>query len=174
MGDVFRKGGFTADTRTRLSDDQPIGNHAFFVTKARFLAERDSLLERGEDLGLVLEPSDRLDDIVADLPAIGAIAIHIPKFGDGRGYSLARLLRDRHGFTGELRAFGDVLWDQLEAICRVGFDCIEVVDGPTRARLARGEMPTSCVRYQPGGKGFLPIPGRPWATHAYKDVWCGA
>jgi phosphoadenosine phosphosulfate reductase len=165
MGDVFRKGGFTADTRTRLADDQAVGAGAFFVSKARFLAEREVLLARGGDLGLVLEPSDRLDDIVADLPAIGAIAVHFPKFGDGRGYSLARLLRDRHGFSGELRAFGDILWDQVEALSRVGFDALEVTHEPTRARLAQG-LPSFAVRYQPtGSAGLAPIAGRPWATH---------
>ncbi len=174
MGDIFRKGGFAADPRTRLADDEPLGNHAFFVSKARFLAEREALLARGADLGLMLDPADRLDDIVADLPAIAAIAVHFPKFGDGRGYSLARLLRDRHGWQGELRAYGDVLWDQLEALCRVGFDCIEIGDGPTRARLAVGRLPESAVRYQPVGRGFQAIPGRPWVSHSYKDVWCGA
>ncbi len=174
MTDVFRKGGFSADDRPRLRDDQPVGAGAFFVSKARFTADRDALLARGGHLGLVLEPADRLDDILGDLAAIGAVAVHFPKFGDGRGYSLARLLRERHGFTGELRAFGDILWDQLEALGRVGFDTLEVTDEPTRRRLEEGRVPETSVHYQPGGNDFRPIEGRPWASFAYKDVWCGA
>lgn len=173
MTDVFRKGGFTADDRPRLGDDEPIGDGAFFVSRARFLADRETLIAHGAKLGLVLEPADRLDDLVGDLASIGAIAVHFPKFGDGRGYSLARLLRDRHGFSGELRAFGDILWDQLEALSRVGFDTLEVTDEPTRRRLAEGRLPESAVRYQPDARDHRPIAGRPWASFAYKDVWCG-
>lgn len=176
MKDVFRKTGFTLDTRVVVADGETIGNRAFFVSEARFLAERDALLARGSDLGIILDPDDRLDDLVGDLPAIGAVAIRFPKFGDGRGYSLARLLRERHGFERELRAVGDILWDQLEALCRCGFDTIEVQDGPTRRRLERGERPALPVRYQPtgAGEGFTALQHRPWASSAWRDAWCGA
>jgi uncharacterized protein (DUF934 family) len=50
------------------------------------------------------------------------IAVRFPKFGDGRGYSIARLLRERYGYRGELRAVGDVLRDQLLFMKRSGFD----------------------------------------------------
>lgn len=167
MTDVLRTTGFSGDDRAVLADDAPLVDGAFFVSKARFLAEREALLARGPDLGIVLEPADRLDDVAADLGRVGALAIHFPKFGDGRGYSLARLARERHGFAGELRAVGDILWDQLEALCRCGFDAIEVVDEPTRRRLERGERPVVPVRYQPvGGDGFAPLHDRPWASVA--------
>jgi len=166
MRDVFRGNGFVTDARVSLADDQALVDGAFFVSKARFLAEREALLTRAGDLGLVLEPADTLDDIVADLAAIGAIAIRFPKFGDGRGYSLARLLRDRHGYRGELRAIGDVLLDQVEAFLRVGFDTLDVSDPATRARLQKG-LPDFVVRYQPvGTAGRTPLQGRPWASRA--------
>ncbi len=175
MNDVFRKTGFALDGRIHLADAAPIGDGAFFVSKARFLADRATLRARGRDVGIVLEPSDRLDDLADDLAGIGALAIRFPKFGDGRGYSLARLARDRHGFSGELRAIGEVLWDQLEALCRCGFDTFEIADEATRARLAGGERPASEVRYQPvGGDGFRPLQDRPWASAAWRDAWCGA
>jgi uncharacterized protein (DUF934 family) len=164
MRDVFRGNGFVTDNRVSLADDQAIVDGAFFVSKARFLAERAALVTRVDDLGLVLEPSDTLEDLVGDLAAIGAIAIRFPKFGDGRGYSLARLLRDRHGYTGELRAIGDVLLDQVEAFLRVGFDALDVADPATRARLQKG-LPDFVVRYQPvGNDDRAPLQGRPWAS----------
>ncbi|MGJ7456927.1 DUF934 domain-containing protein [Halomonas sp. RA08-2] len=78
-------------------------------------------------------PSDRLapwlpadteltDELAARLAEAPLIAIDFPKFTDGRGYSLARLLRERHGFCGEIRAVGDVLVDQLYFMTRCGFD----------------------------------------------------
>lgn len=176
MKDVFRKTGFTLDARAFVADGEPLGNRAFFVSKARFLAERETMLTRGHDVGILLEPSDRLDDLADDLAAIGALAIRFPKFGDGRGYSLARLARERHGFTAELRAVGDILWDQLEALCRCGFDTIEVEDEATRHRLERGDRPGVPVRYQPvgAGDGFAPLQNRPWASATWRDAWCGA
>lgn len=57
------------------------------------------------------------------------IAVHFPKFADGRGYSTASLLRLRYGYTGELRAFGDVGRDQLFYLARVGFDSFLISEG---------------------------------------------
>ena len=175
MKDDFRKTGFMLDTRVELADDRPLPDGAFFVSKARFLAERETLLARGPDVGVVLGPDDRLDDLAADLGSIGALAIRFPSFTDGRGSSLARLARERHGFGGELRATGDILWDRLEALCRCGFDTFEIEHEPTRQRLARGERPGFDVRHQAvGGGDFRPIEGRPWASAAWRDAWCGA
>ena len=69
-----------------------------------------------------LKPDDEPLDIAADLGALAIVAIHFPKFTDGRGYSIAALLRTRYGYKGELRAFGDVGRDQLFLLKRCGFD----------------------------------------------------
>lgn len=175
MKDVFRRTGFVLDARVFLADDADLPDAAFFVSLSRFRADRAALLSRGGDLGVVLDPADRLDDLVGDLASLGALAIRFPTFTDGRGSSLARLLRERHGWRGELRAVGEIRWDQLEALCRCGFDTIEVDHEPTRRRLERGDRPAMPVRYQPvGGDGFSPVHGRPWASAAWADAWCGA
>lgn len=73
-------------------------------------------------LGIWLESHDepeRLEGVVNELPLI---AVNFPKFSDGRGYSTARLLRERLGYRNELRAVGDVLLDQLQFMKRCGFD----------------------------------------------------
>lgn len=84
--------------------------------------EQQTRLEARADLGLWLEPNDDLSQLGIDPNRFAVIAIHFPKFVDGRGYSLARLLRERYGYRGELRAVGDVLHDQLYFMARVGFD----------------------------------------------------
>ena len=74
------------------------------------------------DIGVWLAPDERADAIKADLDKFGVVAIDFPKFTDGRGYSIAFNLRKRLHYTGELRAIGDVLRDQLFSMHRVGFD----------------------------------------------------
>src|SRR5689334_23277513 len=78
------------------------------VTLARYTANRDELLGRFASLG-VRVGSDKLPSDIPDIQRLALIAIEFPRFTDGRGYSIARQLRDRHGFRGELRAVGWVL-----------------------------------------------------------------
>ena len=78
----------------------------------------------------MLLPSDAdLAEIADDLSHLALVAIEFPKFTDGRGYTLARLLRERHGFTGEVRAVGQVLRDQLFYLARCGFNAFELAAG---------------------------------------------
>ncbi|MCC8391751.1 DUF934 domain-containing protein [Paraburkholderia sp. MMS20-SJTR3] len=87
-------------------------------------AQRDALIaSRGaEQLGVWLAPDSEPADIVGDFDKLALIAVDFPVFRDGRGYSIARLLRQRYGYTGELRSIGDVLRDQLTFMYRCGFD----------------------------------------------------
>jgi uncharacterized protein (DUF934 family) len=73
-------------------------------------------------VGVWLSPTDEPAQVVPLFGSIELIAVQFPKFGDGRGFSSAALLRSRHGWRGELRAIGDVLRDQLFFMKRVGFD----------------------------------------------------
>ena len=76
--------------------------------------------------GVWLAPEDEFDALLPALPRIPLIAVHFPSFTDGRGYSLARLLRQRYGFSGELRAIGDVLRDQLYFLQQCGFNAFDL------------------------------------------------
>lgn len=76
-----------------------------------------------------LELSNDADPMEVDLGDTTRIDLHFPKFTDGRAYSQARLLRQRRGFTGELRATGDVLIDQLVHMARCGFDVAVLKEG---------------------------------------------
>jgi len=69
-----------------------------------------------------LDANEGPEAIAADLQRFAIIAVNFPKFGDGRGYSIARLLRERYRYTGELRAIGDVLHDHLHFMKQCGFD----------------------------------------------------
>lgn len=113
--------------------------------------------------GLILEPDDAVDDIAPDLPHLRLIALSVPKFTDGRAYSMARLIRGRFGFKGQLRAVGDVLFDQLQLMARCGFDAFEITDATTMRLLESGRRPDLQRFYQPGIGTEVPAGTRPWA-----------
>jgi uncharacterized protein (DUF934 family) len=78
---------------------------------------------------LVLEPTDDPALLAGALAEARVIAVNFPKYGDGRGYSIARLLRERYGYRGELRAFGVIARDHLHAMAQCGFDTFELRHG---------------------------------------------
>lgn len=76
----------------------------------------------GVPVGLKLANDEDIEDFAADLPRFGLVALHFPKWVDGRAYSQARLLRSRYRFGGEVRATGEVLVDMVPLLSRTGFD----------------------------------------------------
>ena len=132
------------------------------VRKKRWLAERDALAGRNAALGLHLDAGEGIDDIAADLPRFSLIALAFPKFSDGRAFSAARLLREKYGYSGELRAVGNVLSDQIPLMRRVGFDAFDVTHAPTRRALEEGRVPEVTLPYQPAAVVEAPASTRPW------------
>jgi len=89
-----------------------------------WLAQRDALAARAAagEIGVWIASDERADALKGQLEQFALVAVDFPKFTDGRGYSIAYNLRTRLAYTGELRAIGDVLRDQLFSMQRVGFD----------------------------------------------------
>lgn len=98
------------------------------VPLAVWRAQRNELLRRPGRLGVWLAGDDEPALIAEDLKNLGVLAVHFAQFSDGRGYSLGRLLRERYGWRGELRAIGDVLRDQLFYLDGCGFDAFALRD----------------------------------------------
>lgn len=92
------------------------------VPLALWLEQREALLLRAGRLGVWLDSHEEPAAIAGDFDQFGVIAVNFPKFGDGRGFSIARLLRERYGYKGELRAIGEVGRDHLFFMARCGFD----------------------------------------------------
>ena len=100
-------------------------------------ARKDELIRRGQPVGVWLDSHEGPEAIAADLDRFSVVAVNFPKFADGRGYSTARLLRERYGYGGEIRAIGDVLHDQLFFMRRCGIDAYAVrADKDIEAALA--------------------------------------
>jgi len=112
------------------------------VPLALWREQRDSLLARSGRLGVWLEGHDDPATIAGDLPRFAVVAVNFKHFTDGRGYSLARLLRERYGWRGELRAVGDVLRDNIFYLARCGFDsfALRAEQNPPAALSAFGDF----------------------------------
>ncbi|UYH53933.1 DUF934 domain-containing protein [Qipengyuania sp. SS22] len=99
----------------RYRDDEPVDHPAVTV---------DSFVDQSNAAAVRIEPGDDARELLPHLGRLALVEVNFPAFGDGRGYSSARILREA-GYEGELRAVGDVLVDQLAYMRRCGFDAFE-------------------------------------------------
>lgn len=130
MGALIVKQTLTPDRWLWLDESEPIaGGAAVVVSLTRLLESQAALSVRPGDLGVVLQPDDDPLTLAGALQRLALIAINFPVFTDGRGYSSARLIRERLGWTGELRAVGDIQRDQIPYLFRVGFDAFALKAG---------------------------------------------
>jgi uncharacterized protein (DUF934 family) len=127
---------------------------AVLVSAARFLEDPEALLARSGKLGVIWPNNRDVDDLVPFLDRLAVVALVFPSFRDGRAYSQARLLRERHGYDGELRATGQVLRDQFVFMLRAGFDAFEVKKQSDADAFALTAKRYS-VFYQPTGDGRI-------------------
>jgi len=119
------------DAFTHVDDDQSLPPGDVIISLTRFQADGERLLGEGRSVGVRLEANEEAEALAYDLPRLALVALAFPKFRDGRQYSNGRLLRERFGFKGEVRAVGDVLREQAGFMVRCGFDAFEPADGST-------------------------------------------
>ena len=123
---LVKNGKVAADTFLHVADDAEIPlDGAALIPAARFLADPDALIGRNGPTGVIWPNNRDVDDLVPWLDRLAVVALVFPTFRDGRAYSQARLLRERHGYKGEMRATGQVLRDQFVFMLRAGFDAFE-------------------------------------------------
>ena len=143
----------TTDLFVHVADGAELpGDGDILVSSERFLADPDALLRRPGKTGVIWPNNRAVDDLVPHLGRLAAVALVFPTFRDGRAYSQARLLRERHGYDGELRATGQVLRDQFVFMSRAGFDAFEVKKDADADAFAE-TMKRYSVFYQPTGDG---------------------
>jgi uncharacterized protein (DUF934 family) len=155
---LVKAGRVIEDPYLRVLDDAPIPDDvSVLIPAARFLADAAEITRREAKTGVIWPNNRKISELEPHLGALALVALVLPNFRDGRAYSQARLLRERYGFRGELRATGEVLRDQFLFLVRAGFDTFEVkkdADVPAfAAALARYS-----VFYQPTEDGRLTAP----------------
>ena len=134
MKALIRDGALVEDEFRTVDDDAELpADGAIIVSLDRWQASHEQLLARSAPLGVRLSSEQAPELIGDDLDRVAVIALEFPAFRDGRAYSYARLLREKYGFKGELRAVGDVLLEQLHFMTRTGFSAFEIdSDDPLR------------------------------------------
>ena len=135
--------------------DIPAGGD-IIVPLSVWKAQRDTLLQRKGRAGVCLQGEDDPAQLADDLGVLEMIALDFPVFKDGRSYSNARLLRERYGYRGELRAVGDVLRDQIFFMHRCGIDSFQIRQDRDVSDAIRGLADFS-VTYQAAADGALPL-----------------
>jgi uncharacterized protein (DUF934 family) len=135
-----------AENHLRFRDDEPVADPAVTV---------DAFGDQTNAAAVRLEPGDDARDLLPYLGRIKLVEVNFPAFTEGRGYSAARILREA-GYTGEIRAVGDVLVDQLLAMRRCGFDSFapDAAIEPAEAERAFAAFPEA---YQAAADGLNPI-----------------
>jgi uncharacterized protein (DUF934 family) len=135
MQNILKQGKIESDDwlLLRPNDDASLPSVAasqdVIVPWRSWLADYAFWSDRSSRCAVWLAPDDDPADLVPYLGKFALIAVDFPSFTDGRGYSIARLLRERHSYRQELRALGDVGQDQLRPLWLVGFDSFEISQG---------------------------------------------
>ena len=153
---LHRDGTVAPDGWVHLDDAAPPPCGDVIVGMDRLTLDEGLLKAHLGRIGVCLPPSAELDSIARFLPGLALTVVDFPAFRDGRGFSLARALRDRHGFTGELRARGHILPDQYLFLLRCGVDTVALPTGTDLApwHAARSQF---SIAYQASADSALPV-----------------
>jgi uncharacterized protein (DUF934 family) len=148
-----KAGRIVEDRFVRVADGAPVPDGVpVIVPAARFIADADAFARRDAATGILWPNNRKVAELAPHLGHLALVALVFPTFKDGRAFSQARLIRERYGFRGELRATGQVLRDQFLFLLRAGFDAFEVTKDADAAVFAQAAQRYS-VFYQPTGDG---------------------
>lgn len=111
--------------RTTGGQDADV-NSNIILNLEQLYCEFERLLAVGVDIGVELEPDAMVEDILFCLPELKLVVLRFESFADGRAFSQAKLLRDRYGYSADIRAVGDVIRDQLGFMQRCGFNQFQI------------------------------------------------
>jgi uncharacterized protein (DUF934 family) len=151
---LLRNGVITADEWRTPADGDAAEDLPLIVTFGEWQADRERLRSRPGRLGVVLAPADEVERLVPDLARLDLAGADFPGPSEGRGYTQGRLLRERFGFTGELRARGAITRDQVFLLARCGFNSFELPEGDLEGAVAA--LATFSATYQPSNDIGLP------------------
>ena len=154
MAEIIKNGALVQSAWINGTGEELASGAQVVLPLAEYLAFRagnpsEALLARA---GVLLLPADDVHPLAAFVATLPLVVIHLPEFKEGRGYTQARLLRDRFGYKAELRATGQVRVDLVYHLARCGVDAFELAEGE-RVDVALAELQRFSVAYQPCADG---------------------
>jgi uncharacterized protein (DUF934 family) len=152
---LLRDGVVVADDWRYLGEALDCVDAPLILTFDEWLSDRQRWLLDGRRLGVILAPAHKVELLAADLKRFALVGAAFPGPSDGRGYTQARLLRERWKFAGELRATGYVRRDQLFFLARCGFNSFELPESEIEG--ANTALATFSAEYQPANDFGLAI-----------------
>jgi uncharacterized protein (DUF934 family) len=159
-----------ADTFARIEDGAPIPEQGgVLISATRFLADAAELTQRQAPVGVTWPNDKNVSELAPYLDKLALIALVFPTFKDGRAYSQARLLRERYGYRGEMRATGQVLRDQFVFYLRAGFDAFDVIK-PADAAAFEEVAKRYSVFFQPTGDGRMTVARSRLKLHGHSEL----
>ncbi|MCG5243278.1 DUF934 domain-containing protein [Azospirillum doebereinerae] len=154
---LIEQGRVAEDSWSLIPDGEPVPNdRPAIISFERWQAERASFDGRNAKLGVRLKGGTLAGAVAADLDRFALVAVEFPKFRDGRGFSTARELRERYGYTGEIRAVGHVIPDQYQFLMRTGFTSVEAPEG-TNVESWADALTEITVAFQPSLDDTQPL-----------------
>ena len=152
---LVSNGRIVEDAYLHVQDDAPVADGvSALVSAERLLAEAGAVANRSGRTGVIWPNNRPVSELVPYIERLSLVALVFPSFRDGRAYSQARILRERHHFRGELRATGDILRDQFLFLQRAGFNSFDVRKTADAMAFAEAVSRFS-VFYQPASDGSL-------------------
>ncbi|MDO3384997.1 DUF934 domain-containing protein [Gilvimarinus sp. SDUM040013] len=138
------------------ADTVEVPTGAVIIPLSVWLAQKQHLSER-TDVGVWIDSDESANDLAEDAKTLPLIAVNFPAFMDGRSFSNARLLRERFGFTGELRAVGGFIRDQLCYLSRCGVNAFRFDDDSVNLEEAKKSLEDFTEFYQAGSDQPTPL-----------------
>ena len=166
MTKIWNESGFvTGDPWIIETEDMKAGpDEKAILSLDAFLEKAVGTNETG--LGVLVNPADDVRRLEGHLDRLALVAVAFPAFNDGRAFSHASLLRSRLKFSGEVRAVGDVLIDQVPLMLRCGIDSFAVSNATALKRLAENRLPGIPVHYQPTARPAQDVNSYSWRRRA--------
>jgi len=155
MRRIIRRRELVADDARYAGEPAVPGTRAV-QPAAQFIAALDCGVASAAGAAVVIGPTDEVEALVPHLGALNLIVVDFPKIGEGRGFSQARMLRQRYRYRGELRARGALKRDQLFFLARCGFDSFDL-DAAENLEIALGALDDFSVAYQDGSDALVHV-----------------